>query len=268
MAQLRRLAKELRGGAQRLDQPGRQLSGTIGTSPRKGHDGECSRSGWNAAHLKALKAASAGIETAAKALLLNADEQHSASQSGAGDAGPGLPGAPGNDRAGQELTDRLAGMTRTERAGILSAVRRIQGMDTPGPAHADAAAAAKQVVDQLVDSGVLSGTGSDGVVFTEALTVLGEPSIEGAKSYYEQSPAVTAYIDTGRFPPAGLDGHHGNISVREDRWELIDRDTLGAYEDWLHGEDNPYGEMTKPMAGRVENYRMVPKEIRTPLGAP
>jgi uncharacterized protein YukE len=107
-----------------------------------------------------------------------------------------------------------------------------------------------------------------GVVFTEAMTVLGEPSIEGANSYYEQFPAADPYFDMNRFPPAGIDVHHGNISDREDRWSLIAQDTLGAYEDWLHGESDPYGEMVSPMPNRVEEYRMVPKEVRQAVGAP
>ena len=107
-----------------------------------------------------------------------------------------------------------------------------------------------------------------GVPFTEAMTVLGEPSIVGAKSYYEQFPAVTPYADVRRFPPVGLDVHHGNISDRQDRWSLIDQDTLGAYEKWLHGEKDPYGEMVKPMPARVEEYRMVPKDVRNAVGAP
>jgi hypothetical protein len=107
-----------------------------------------------------------------------------------------------------------------------------------------------------------------GVVFTEAMTVMGEPSIEGAKSYYEQFPAVEAYFDVSRFHPAGIDVHHGNISDRDDRWALIEQDTLGAYENWLHGEKDPYGEMVKPMPDRVEEYRMVPKEVRNAVGAP
>ena len=57
----------------------------------------------------------------------------------------------------------------------------------------------------------------------------------------------------------GIDVDHGNISDRDDRWALIEQDTLGAYENWLHGEKDPYGEMVKPMAERVEEYRMVPK---------
>lgn len=72
-AQLRRPGKELQDSAQQLDRPrrrGRQLSGTIGTSSWKGHDGDPFRSASNAAHLLALEAASSGIGTAAKALLL------------------------------------------------------------------------------------------------------------------------------------------------------------------------------------------------------
>lgn len=107
-----------------------------------------------------------------------------------------------------------------------------------------------------------------GTIFTEAMTVLGEPSIEGADSYYEKFPAADPYLDFGRFPPLGVDVHHGNISVREDRWALIDQDTLGAYENWLHNQDNPYGEMMKPMPERVDEYRLVPKPVRNLVGEP
>ncbi|MDJ0317748.1 MULTISPECIES: WXG100 family type VII secretion target [Arthrobacter] len=107
-----------------------------------------------------------------------------------------------------------------------------------------------------------------GTVFTEAMTVLGKPSIEGAESYYQKFPVVDPYLDFGRIPPLGADVHHGNISVREDRWNLIDQDTLGAYEDWLHSQADPYGEMMKPMPERVEEYRMVDKTLRNLVGAP
>lgn len=107
-----------------------------------------------------------------------------------------------------------------------------------------------------------------GVVFTEARTVLGTPSIVGADWYHEQFPAVDPYLDVRRFPAVGVDSHHANISVREDRWALIDQETLGAYEDWLHSQENPYGEMVTPMPERVEKYRMVPKSVRDLLGAP
>lgn len=107
-----------------------------------------------------------------------------------------------------------------------------------------------------------------GPLFTNAMTLMGEPSIEGAKRYYEQFPAVEPYFDVNRSPMAGVDLHVGNISVAADRWNLIDKDTLSAYENWLHGEKDPYGEMTKPMDARVDEYRMVPKEIRSRMGEP
>ena len=59
----------------------------------------------------------------------------------------------------------------------------------------------------------------------------------------------------------GMDLEHGNISDRDDRWTLIEQDTLRRYEDWLHGEKDPYGEMVKPMPDRVEEYRMVPRQF-------
>ncbi|MGX9899359.1 WXG100 family type VII secretion target [Arthrobacter sp. SA17] len=107
-----------------------------------------------------------------------------------------------------------------------------------------------------------------GQLFTNSMTMVGEPSIEGAKKYYEQFPAVEPYFDVNRFPVAGVDVHHGNISVAADRWNLIDQDTLGAYERWLHGEKDPYGEMTKPMDARVDEYRMVPKQVRDLMREP
>lgn len=99
------------------------------------------------------------------------------------------------------------------------------------------------------------------------MTWLGDPSIVGAKPYYEQFPVVEPYFDLGWFPPTGVDIHLGNISDRDDRWALIDQDTLKAYERWLHAEEDPYGEMVKPMPERVEEYRMVPAPVRALVGA-
>ncbi|KIS25463.1 hypothetical protein TV39_20645 [Arthrobacter sp. SPG23] len=106
-----------------------------------------------------------------------------------------------------------------------------------------------------------------GEAFTAAMTWVGDPSIVGAKSYYEQFPAAEPYFDISRFPPTGIDIHLGNISNRDDRWALIDQDTLKAYEDWLHAEKNPYGEMVEPMPQRVEEYRKVPVAVRAVVGA-
>lgn len=485
VAQLRQLAKDMDGGASKLNQLGQMLGSVIAGASWPGYDGERFRHEWNSSHLRTLQSAAAGMQAASKALQRNAEEQSTASTGGSG-AGRSGSGGPGSSTAAQELTDTLAGMTKDERNAYLESeefknwIRQSQG-------NADAA---KGVLDGLVDSGAMDPlgpggkpngygrfleqywaesamreagidplhwdpskgvdynradiykvyafyaelykndprmewigmanqvgptfiagfediaflhtmaeagediapllAGSDpakaamltalanlstdelayyektflsmqkeiftdigsqhfayqqggmaeiqrlkaagmtsermdkawisidsvpsysepegyqhlspaqqsalhqasynmadqeqnhviaddydnirgrptGVAFTEAMTVLGEPSIEGAKSYYEQFPAVDPYIDTSRFPPAGIDIHHGNISVREDRWALIEQDTLGAYEDWLHGEKDPYGEMVKPMPERVEDYRMVPKEVRDAVGAP
>lgn len=487
VAQLRQLAKDFAKSANRLDQLGQQLGSSIASSPWKGHDGERFRSDWNAAHAKVLRAAAAGIQSASKALLQNADQQDRASTGlTGGGPGPGSGGSSPTDTAAQELTDKLNGMTAEERDAYLKS-GDFQQWVRQSQANADAA---KGVLDGLVDSGAMAPAGpggkangygqfleqywaesamreagidpnrwdpskgvdynradiykvyafyaelykndprmewigmanqvgptfiagfediaflhnmaeagkdiapllagsdpvkqaaltalanfstaelqfyettflemqkeifsdigsqhfayehggiaeiqrleaagmvsrrmneawisidsvpaysgpegyhqltsaqqtalhqasfnmadqeqnyviaddydeirgrTTGVVFTEAMTVMGEPSIEGAKSYYEQFPAAEAYFDISRFPPAGIDVHHGNISDRNDRWALIEQDTLGAYENWLHGEKDPYGEMVKPMPDRVEEYRMVPKEVRNAVGAP
>ena len=108
---------------------------------------------------------------------------------------------------------------------------------------------------------------TSGEAFTAAMTVVGQPSIVGAKSYYEQFPMVNPYFDTNRSPMMGVDLELGNISNRDDRWALIDQDTLNAYENWLHAEKDPYGEMVKPMPERVEAYRKVPVPARVVVGA-
>ncbi|MDQ0680976.1 uncharacterized protein YukE [Arthrobacter pascens] len=489
VAQLRRLAKDLAGGANRLDLLGQQLSSMVSTSPWKGHDGDRFRSDWTSTHLKVLKSASDGLESASKALLTNADQQDKASNSGVVETvRPGAPGGSGSANgspAVQELTDKLSGMTTEERDAYLQSeefrlwVRQSQ----------DNADAAKGLLDGLVDSGEMTPTGPDGRMngygeflkqywaesamreagldplqwdpslgvdhnrediykvyayyaelykndprmewigmanqvgptfiagfediaflhdmaaegkdvvpilaggdpakraaltalanfsteelkyyeetflsmqkeifsdiasqhyafqhggfaeiermnaanavpprmleawtniesvppystpdgyhsltsdqklalqqasynmadqeqnyviandydnirnrptgqaFTAAMTLVGNPSIEGAKSYYEQFPMMEPYFDLGRFPPGGVEVHLGNISDREDRWALLEQDTLFAYEDWLHGEADPYGVMTEPMPNRVEEYRMVPKEVRDAMGA-
>lgn len=182
----------------------------------------------------------------------------------------------------------LAEIERLQRAGLVTenmdeAWRRIDGVPAytdPGdyhkltPAHQqDLHDASYNIADReqnyvIADDYDQIRDRPSGVVFTESMTVLGKPSIEGAKAYYEQFPAADPYLDPRRFPPLGVDVHHGNISVREDRWALIDQDTLGAYADWLHTQDDPHSEMVKPMEERVESYRMVPKVVRDMVGAP
>src|SRR5690349_15585152 len=103
VAQLRQLAKDLAGGANRLNALGQQLNSTISSGLWKGHDGDRFRSEWTASHLKLLRSATSGLEAASKALLANADEQEQASQGAGGGTGgtggPGQSGGPGGGTA-------------------------------------------------------------------------------------------------------------------------------------------------------------------------
>ncbi|MEC5180446.1 WXG100 family type VII secretion target [Arthrobacter sp. CG_A4] len=146
VAQLRRLAQDLAGGARRLNQLGQQLGGTISASHWKGNDGERFRSDWTSSHIRALKAASAGIEAAAKAVLINADEQERTSQSGAG-SGPGVVAADDGGTA-REFTEKLDAMTAAERVAYLASDEfRTWALDNP--------AAAKAAMDAAADSGAI-----------------------------------------------------------------------------------------------------------------
>ncbi|MFE8885996.1 WXG100 family type VII secretion target [Pseudarthrobacter enclensis] len=148
VAQLRQLAKDLAGGANRLNALGQQLNSTIRSGLWKGHDGDRFRSEWTASHLKLLKSATSGLEAASKALLANADEQEQASQ-GAGDGtgGPGQSGGPGGGTA-QDLTDMLNSMTPDERRDYLQSEEfRQWALANPE--------AAKAAMDAAADSGLI-----------------------------------------------------------------------------------------------------------------
>ena len=154
VAQLRRLARDLAGGANRLTLLGQQLSGAISTGAWKGHDAERFRSDWTSSHMKLLKSATAGLETASKALLANADEQEKASSGGgSGGSGPGGGGNGGNgsgpaEGAAQDLTDRLNSMSAEERQEYL-------GSDEFKQWAADNPEGAKAAMDAAADSGLI-----------------------------------------------------------------------------------------------------------------
>ena len=152
VAQLRRLAKDLAGGANRLTLLGQQLSGAISTGAWKGHDAERFRSDWTSSHMKLLKSATAGLETASKALLANADEQEKASSGGgSGGSGPGGGGSGGSgpaEEAAQDLTDRLNSMSAEERQEYL-------GSDEFKQWAADNPEGAKAAMDAAADSGLI-----------------------------------------------------------------------------------------------------------------
>jgi uncharacterized protein YukE len=148
VAQLRQLAKDLAGGANRLNALGQQLNRTISSGLWKGHDGDRFRSEWTASHLKLLKSATSGLEAASKALLANADEQEQASKgAGGGTGGPGQSGGPGGGTA-QDLTDMLNSMTPDERRDYLQSEEfRQWALANPE--------AAKAAMDAAADSGLI-----------------------------------------------------------------------------------------------------------------
>ncbi len=146
VAQLRQLAKDMATGATRLGNLGQQLSSAVSTSPWKGNDGDRFRSDWSSHHLRVLKAASAGLADASKALLRNADEQDKSSNSNGGGGGNG--GGNSSDPAAQELTDKLEGMTPAERADYLASDEFKQwALENPE--------AAKAAMDAAADSGLI-----------------------------------------------------------------------------------------------------------------
>jgi uncharacterized protein YukE len=147
VAQLRQLAKDLAGGANRLNALGQQLGSSISSTAWRGHDGERFRSEWTSAHQKLLRSATAGLEEASKALLANADEQEKASTSGgSGGAGGGTGGA--GQGTAQDLTDTLNAMTPEERREYL------QGEEFKQWALANPDAA-KAAMDAAADSGLI-----------------------------------------------------------------------------------------------------------------
>jgi hypothetical protein len=149
VAQLRQLAKDLAAGADRLALLGQQLSSAISTGAWKGRDDERFRSDWTSSHLLLLKSATAGLETASKTLLANADEQEKASNGGGGgSSGSGSDGSGSGDGAAQNLTDRLNGMTPEERQEYLGSNEfRQWALDNPE--------GAKAAMDAAADSGLI-----------------------------------------------------------------------------------------------------------------
>ncbi|KNH22968.1 hypothetical protein ACU18_00565 [Arthrobacter sp. ZBG10] len=148
VAQLRRLARDLAGGATRLEALCRQLSTTVGTGAWKGRDGDRFRSDWTGTHVKLLRSATAGLEAAAKAVLANADEQEKASTGGNGGSG-GPQGTGPADAKAQELTNTLTAMTPAERQAYLQS-QEFRDWALANPA------AAKAAMDAAADSGLIS----------------------------------------------------------------------------------------------------------------
>jgi hypothetical protein len=97
-----------------------------------------------------------------------------------------------------------------------------------------------------------------GLLFTYALTVAGSPAIPGALTY----PAVFPYTLAAALPrhtrvalrtplPAG------NLAVFADRWRLIERNTLPAYQHLITAESAELRELIeRPIAERTRRFRL------------
>jgi hypothetical protein len=97
-----------------------------------------------------------------------------------------------------------------------------------------------------------------GLLFTYALTLAGSPAIPGAMTY----PAVFPYTLAARLPrhtwvalrtplPAG------NLAVFANRWQLIERNTLPAYQHLITGENAELRELIeRPIAERTRRFRL------------
>lgn len=195
VGQLRQLAKELAGAANKLDALGQQLGSTISAGLWKGRDGDRFRGEWSSSHVKLLKSATAGLEAASKALLANADEQERASTG----SGPGgSEGAVGSGSAGgsgegtaQDLTDTLTAMTPEERREYLQSGE----FERWALANPDAAKAA---LDAAADSGLIDKNSPEYADFLS--------------SYWNNQAMLDMGID-----PASWDTSRGT----EPNWETI-----------------------------------------------
>jgi hypothetical protein len=110
-----------------------------------------------------------------------------------------------------------------------------------------------------------------GPAVTWAMTFAGSPSIPGARSYPDVFPATITQGSPGlrRVPLVGWDNPlqvtveietpfpAGNISVYEQRWDLIEQDTLPAFRDLLERDPARVQELLEqPVGERIEDYRL------------
>jgi uncharacterized protein YukE len=75
-----------------------------------------------------------------------------------------------------------------------------------------------------------------GEAFTYAATVVGAPSIPGAHTFAQEFPVVAPLTTPVIHAPIGevvTPLPDGNISIAEDRWKLVETDTLPAYQHLL-----------------------------------
>ena len=109
-----------------------------------------------------------------------------------------------------------------------------------------------------------------GEVVTWGMTVAGAPSIPGAQGYADVFPATidlghtpdhvgpvpVPSVDLGRIETPLPDG---NIADTEQRWALIEKDTLPAYQSLTQDPNHLRQLVASDFNGRIEDQRMVHK---------
>ena len=97
-----------------------------------------------------------------------------------------------------------------------------------------------------------------GRLFTHALTLAGSPAVPGAKAYAEVFPVTFAVSTGGRALILDTPFPEGNIAVFADRWHLIERDTLPAYDRFVTGDASRAQAMIEtPLDERVMRFRLL-----------
>ena len=97
-----------------------------------------------------------------------------------------------------------------------------------------------------------------GRFFTYALTVAGSPAIPGAKSYGDVFPlTLRAWLPRQLRIALQTPLAAGNLAAFADRWQLIERDTLPAYQHLLADEAERARELVRrPVAERMGRFRL------------
>ena len=132
----------------------------------------------------------------------------------------------------------------------------------------------RNVIDD--DYRAMSARPVTGEVFTYVFTAVGAPSIPGAESFSEVFPInaeVRGGTDDGFFGPirdallpveaevavgTATPLPDGNVADFDDRWALIEQDTLPAYVDLVENHPEQAAEiLSTPVADRVEEWRIV-----------
>jgi hypothetical protein len=159
----------------------------------------------------------------------------------------------------------LAGVCELGDAGIVDAamVRAWTQIDNGAP---DAIAAGNralllreqfQIIDRYYHH--MYERAPEGGAITYLMTLVGEPSLPGARAYAIVFPLTLRLgVGRGRRLALATPAADGNIAVFADRWRLITRDTLPAYRRLLATDaERARILMATPIAERVGRYRLL-----------